>query len=237
MRNAHRALLVGIVLAAVPTACADNKTAKDTTSNSESEVSATGVSGSAASASAGSKATTTTVKVEEDDVFALVSDGDVIGFRGGRTTAKDLAAVTAEPDVDTPMPVVFTTSMDKVLKARSRNQLRTVIANATDARPERPHADPMRTQRDQNGDLAIFVVIDNPTDTALADLKIDAQVLKGGTEPAGSASFVIGDEEVESLEAGSAVVALLTMGKDRLVDPDIPLNGIGLRLDLVATPG
>ena len=40
MRNAHRALLVGIVLAAVPTACADNKTAKDTSKKLDDEIDA-----------------------------------------------------------------------------------------------------------------------------------------------------------------------------------------------------
>lgn len=243
MTSACRALLVGIVLATVPTACADSSTGSATKSGAETNVSEKGASGSGSSkaatgkSAAGSKATTTTIKVAEDDVFALKSETDSVDFRGGTTTAKSLAAVKPTPAVETPMPVVFTKGIDAVLQDRSRNQLRTVIANAKDARPELAQAEPMRVVRDQNGDLAIFVVVDNPTDTALRDLTIRVQVLKGGSEPVGSAAFVIGDDELASLDAGSAAVALLTMGKDRLTDPELSLSGIGIRLDLMATPG
>lgn len=243
MNAAYRALLVGVALMAIPTACADTNATSSGKSAAEASATGSGAAGSGTAegtsgkSAAGSKATTTTIKVAEDDVFALASEGDVVVFRGGRTTAKSLAAVKPTPAVETPMPVVFTKGIDAVLQDRSRNQLRTVIANAKDARPELAQAEPMRVVRDQNGDLAIFVVVDNPTDTALRDLTIRVQVLKGGSEPVGSAGFVIGDDELASLDAGSAAVALLTMGKDRLTDPELSLSGIGIRLDLMAIPG
>lgn len=243
MNFAYRALLVGVALLVIPTSCADTTDRSSDTSAAAGSAAGKGASGSRAEngtsgkSAAGSKATTTTIKVVEDDIFALASDNDSVVFRGGTTTAQELAAVKSKQVVETPMPVVFAEGIDAVLQDRSRNQLRLVIAHAKDERPERAQVDPMRVQRDQNGDLAIFVVIDNPTDTALSDLVVRAQVLKGGSEPAGSAAFVIGDDELASLDAGSSAVALLTMSKDRLFDPDLSLNGIGIRLDLVATPG
>lgn len=203
----------------------------DSSDKAEPTTTATG-----STAKGSSKATTTgppkTVKDKPDDVFNLSDASETIGFRGGSVNAGQLSAVKDSPNVKTPMPVSFSKTLNSALKDRSRNQLRTIIAAATDDRGTAPRVDPFRIERTPSGDLGVFVLIDNPSANAISGLSIQAQVLVDAAKVVGAASFDIPASEIADIPAGDAVVTLLTISKSRLDDPKVSLNGIGLRLDL-----
>lgn len=178
----------------------------------------------------------TNAKANRDDVFTLRSDTDAVTFRGGVTSAADLHAVSASEPVKTPMDVTVSKTLDSKLAPRSRNQLRTIIARATDDRGDVPRADIMRVQPTPNGGIGLFVVIDNPTDQAIGTLQVTAELLEDGTTSAGKANFVIPESEIADIPANSAVVTLLTVGKDRLSDETPPVDQLGVRLDLRFAP-
>lgn len=209
------ALLVGL------SACSDSSDKADTTKTTMEGTGKTTASGPPE-----------TVKDKPDDVFNLSNADEVFGFRGGSVTAAQLSKVKDSPAVKTPMTVAFSKSLEKVLKERSRNQLRTIIAAAKDDRGKVPRVDPFHIERTGAGDLAVFVLIDNASDKAISGLSVQAQVLVDAAKVVGAAKFDVPASEIKDVPAGSAAVTLLTIGKDRLDDPKMSLNGIGLRLDL-----
>lgn len=219
------AAVVGVTISMVaPAACSDDKSATTTTQ----------ASSSATKPKPKPKPTTpTTLAAHDDDVFDLRTGPPAITYRGGTVTSKQLSEVSAKAgSVKTPMPVVFTTTVDAALKDRARNQLLTVVAAGKDDRGVLPRADPIRVSRTPQNDVAIFAIIDNPTKQKISDVKIAVQLLAGGRTPAGSADFVIPASELKELPAGSVAVTVLTVGKDRLTDPAMSLSNVGVRMDL-----
>ncbi|MFZ2343552.1 MAG: hypothetical protein WAW08_03050, partial [Candidatus Microthrix parvicella] len=104
-----------------------------------------------------------------------------------------------------------------------------------DERGETPRADPFWVQRNADGDVALLVIIDNPTKDDLKNLSVRAELLKPDGKSNGIAEFKIPAKELDGLPAGDAAFLVLTVSEDRLEDPKSDVTRGGVRLDLQYT--
>lgn len=213
-------MVAAALMAATTVGCSDDKKSATSTTRSSEGTTTTA-------------APRPTVSADQEDLITFAFADDAVNFRGGKTTAKALSEVKPEAKVETPMPVEFGTSVDKVLSDKARNQVKLIVANATDERGSRPRVDPVRVQRNAEDNVAIMVVIDNPTDTAITEPVVRADLLKGGTESVAKADFKIPASEVKEIPPNTAVFLVLEMSKERLGDFNEPLETLSLRLDLL----
>ncbi|MEZ5383425.1 MAG: hypothetical protein R2754_16705 [Microthrixaceae bacterium] len=171
----------------------------------------------------------------EDSLIDFGDDPRPVAYRGGSLSPEDFAQVDPDEVVETPMPLLFATGVDAKLSDRARNQVRSVVATSTEDRGDAARADPLWIQRDPDGNVALLVVIDNPTAADLTALTVRAELLKPDGESNGVAQFEIPPEEVLGVPAGSAVFLVLTMDQDRLDDEKVDVSRGGVRLDLTAS--
>ena len=177
----------------------------------------------------------TSVPSPEDSLIDFGNGVRPVNFRGGAVPAKAFVDVSSKGNVETPMEVLFPAGVDAKLSDRARNQVRTVVAAATDERGETPRADPFWVQHNADGDVALLVIIDNPTKDDLKNLSVRAELLKPDGTSNGIAEFKIPAKELDGLPAGDAAFLVLTVSEDRLEDPKSDVTRGGVRLDLQYT--
>lgn len=173
------------------------------------------------------------VSSPQDSLVDFGDDPRPVNFRGGSIAPEAFVQVSQDGDVETPMPLVFPAGVDAKLSDRARNQVRTVVASATDERGTTPRADPFWIERDAAGNVALMVIVDNPSEDDLGKIAVTAELLLPNGDPNGTAKFEIPPRELDALAAGDAAFFVLTFGKDRLKDPTSDVASGGVRLDLV----
>lgn len=174
---------------------------------------------------------------EPDLAGALLTfdnDSQIVGYRGGVLTREQFEDISAAPLVDVPMPVVFATSAEEGLTQRAKNQVRAVIASAVEERGDRVRVEPIWVRRNDDRDVEILAVIDNPTDDELSPVAIEAELVNRLDEPKGDETFRVPTDELGGVPAGMAAFLILTMDQERLSSADVDITQTGVKLELAS---
>lgn len=174
-------------------------------------------------------------EVEQPQADALLTfdnSKQVVGYRGGTLSQEEFDDVAAAPFVEAPMPVVFGAFADKELTQRSKNQVRAIIASATEDRGNEARVDPVWVRRNSEDDVEILVVVDNPSADELDPITIDAELVNRLDEPKGDESFQVQPDQLNGVPAGMAAFLILTMDKGRLNENDVDISHTGVKVKL-----
>ncbi|MEZ5383426.1 MAG: hypothetical protein R2754_16710 [Microthrixaceae bacterium] len=174
-------------------------------------------------------------EVEQPQADALITfdhDNQVVGYRGGSLTQEQLDDIAATPLVEAPMPVIFGAFADEELTQRAKNQVRAIIASATEDRGNEARVDPVWVRRNSEEDVEILVVVDNPGATDLDPITIDVELVNRLEEPKGDESFQVQPDQLDAVPAGMAAFLILTMDKGRLSEADVDITQTGVKAEL-----